>query len=150
MDIDKRKKSKIHQEIDALIERNGGTVTKEQVVEEAMNPETALHAAAKKQGLFDPEKAQRFALLTWAQTVLHTYHVYVTVENKEPIRTRAMVSLISDRGKGGYRPVVQVLSDKEKRLELLETAKRELIAFRKKFAILQELAPIFEAVDALE
>jgi len=146
MEIDKRKKSKVHQELDIIIARNGGTITKENIVEEAMKPETALHKAAEKQGLFDPDKAQRFALLTWATTVLHSYHVYVTVEQRE-IKTRAIVSLYTDRGKNGYRNVLAVLGDGDQRAQLLETAKRELAAFRKKYAVLTELAPIFEAIE---
>ena len=150
MEIDKRKKSELHKALDALIVKNGGAVTKEQIVSEAMKPDTVFHKAAEKAGLFDPTKTQRYALMTWATGVLHSYRVYVTTEERQdPVRVRGIVSLINDRGKGkeGYRPLLSVMNDEEKRAELLETAKRELAAFRKKYAILEELAPVFAALD---
>ena len=152
MEIDKRKKSDLHKALDVLIEKQGGSVTKEQIVSEAMKPDTVFHKAAAKAGLFDPVKAQRFALMTWATGVLQSYRVYVTTEERQdPVRVRGIVSLIGDRGKGneGYRPLLAVMNDKTKRAELLETAKRELASFRKKYAILEELAPVFAALDAV-
>ena len=150
MEIDKRKKSPIHKALDKLIEANGGSVTKKDIVAEALKPGTAFNKEAEKSGLLDLKKAQLFALTTWAGGILQSYRVYVTIaENRDPVRVRGIVSLLSDRGKSGYRSLVTVMSDDGKRAELLETAKRELAAFRKKYAILEELAPVFQAADSL-
>ena len=149
-EIDKRKKSKVNLEIDAIIKRNDGKITQDLIVKEANKKNTALHENFEKRGLFDSQKAMKFAQLTYARILMRQYSVWVSVENREPVKVRALVSLTADRkGEGGYRPIVNVMSENAMRRELLEDAKRELDAFKRKYAILSELAPVFEAIDQI-
>ena len=60
-----------------------------------------------------------------------------------------MVSLTTDRGENGYRQLVNVLSDDEMRETLMSDAKKEMAWFKKKYAILTELAPVFTAIEAV-
>lgn len=147
-EIDKRKKSKMHSEIDAIIKKNDGAINRELVIKEAHKKGTALHEDFEKRGLFDATKAMKFAQLTYAGMILRQYKVWVSVEDKEPVNVRALVSLTTDRKhEGGYRPIVNVMSDTEKRETLLEDARRDLATFKKKYAVLSELAPVFAAID---
>jgi len=147
--VDEGKKTRINQEIDTLIELNGGTVNQELIVREAHIEGTALNEDFKKRGLFDAEKTMRYAQLTYARILLANYKVWVEVENKEPVQIRALVSLTTDRGKkeGGYRPIINVMNDAGLREQMLVDAKKDLAYFKKKYAVLSELAPVFEAIE---
>jgi hypothetical protein len=147
--IDKRKKSKLHQEIDAIALTNDGSITPEMIVEHAQIEGTALNEDFKKRDLFNPQKAMRYAHLIYARAILTQYKVWVSVEDKDPVRVRAMVSLTTDRGENGYRQLVNVLSDDEMRETLMSDAKKEMAWFKKKYAILTELAPVFTAIEAV-
>ena len=50
----------------------------------------------------------------------------------------------------GYRNISYIMSDDEKRENLLRTAKGELARFRHKYKMLKELAPVFAAIEELE
>ena len=62
--------------------------------------------------------------------------------------TRCFVSLYDDRKDdgGGYRAIVDVMSDPDMRAALLEQAKAEADAWRQKYKMLVELVPIFDAM----
>lgn len=61
---------------------------------------------------------------------------------------QAYVSLRKDREGpgGGYRPIVSVLKNDKMRAALLAEACEDMLVFERKYAILQELKPIFEAM----
>lgn len=131
-------------ELERIRQKNNGLLRPETVIREANNPENPLHQyfdwnnneAAQKWRL---EQARR--LIRVAVTVIHP-------EKEEPVRT--YVSLVEDRRKGnGYRATVDVLSDTEKREHLLQQALRELATFRKKYAVLTELAEVFAVADSI-
>ena len=48
-----------------------------------------------------------------------------------------------------YEPIDVILQDETKKSVLLENAKRELIAFKKKYSTLTELSHVFDAIDQL-
>ncbi|MGE5562892.1 MAG: hypothetical protein ACM3ZV_06220, partial [Bacillota bacterium] len=75
--------------------------------------------------------------------------VRVTMEPRINAETRAYVSLYSDRKQpgGGYRAIADVLSDEERREELLQQALRDMEAFKHKYIQLKRLAPVFAAMD---
>lgn len=149
--MDKRKKSKVNQAIDALIKDNEGRVSKELIVNAAQVEGSVLHENFKKRGLFDPSKAMYFAQLTYAGMLITQYHVWVQVEDKAPVKVRALVSLTPDRKVegGGYRHLATVMSNTDTRDILLSDAKRELQSFKIKYQVLSELAPVFSAIDSL-
>lgn len=147
--IDKRKKSKLHQEIDDIALANEGAVTPEMIADKALIPGTALHDDFKKHDLFNSDKAMRYAHLTYARVILTQYKVWVSVEDKDPVKVRAMVSLTTDRGHCGYRSLMSVMANTGQRDTLLSDAKKEMASFRRKYSILAELAPVFNAMEAV-
>lgn len=137
-------KKEVLNELERIRQENGGLLQPQVVVNEAQNPESPLHSyfdwddseAACKWRL---EQARR--LIRVAVTIIHP-------DQTEPIRT--YVSLLDDRmTRAGYRSTVEVLNDKERRDAMLQQALRELAAFRKKYAVLSELAEVFAAADAV-
>lgn len=54
------------------------------------------------------------------------------------------------KGETGYRPIVNIISDKTLYKQLLLTAFSELQTFMKKYSILTELEPIFEVIRNLD
>lgn len=83
--------------------------------------------------------------LTQAAYIIRS--VEVTVEkNTEP--TRAFVVTVSDDSRE-YKSVGYVMRRADGREALLESAKRDLLAFRRKYKTLYELASIFDAIDGV-
>lgn len=151
LEVDKRKKKDVNKEIDAIIKSNGGMINKSLLVEQAQVEGSALHEDFKKRGLFDSDKAMRFAQMTYAGILITQYKVWVNVEDRDPVKVRALVSLTPERKKEGcYRPIITVMHDDDMRKTLLEDAKKELSAFKNKYAVLSELAPVFSAIDGLK
>jgi hypothetical protein len=129
-------------ELSALVAAHGGAITPAQVVNFARNPATALH------GLFvwdDTEAARKYREVQ-AQTYLRAVVRLIPRENDEPVSVRAFVSLSTDRGSSVYRPIVDVLNDDEARAVLVADAQRELAALKQKYAHLQELAHVWDAI----
>ena len=60
------------------------------------------------------------------------------------------VSLRQDRQEGGYRRLVQVLSNEDKRAMLLSDALKDLGYFREKYHMLKELAGVFAAIKKIK
>ena len=71
------------------------------------------------------------------------------VMENDTMPVRMYVSLGDDRKKkgGGYRTLVSVMSDPERRAQFLEESFIEFKRWREKFAHLKELEPIFAAHD---
>lgn len=128
------------QELKRIAKQHGGVLQPEDVVEFARNPDTALH------GHFDWEDTSAAAKwrLHQARNVIRV-NVEVLEGSKDPVKV--FVSLKSDRGVNGYRPLVSVMSNHEQRAELLQQAKDEADAWRIKYRRLIELVPVFEAMD---
>lgn len=140
MRISKRAK----QELDVLTEANDGILTPDAIVGYARDPETALHRHFE----WDDTEAAHQYRLAQARKIIR---VCVTVIEPTSSLVRVWVSLPSDRGRGGhgYRTIQAVMQDTERRYELLEMAHRDFDAFRRKYRALQELVPVFEAMDAV-
>lgn len=121
------------------------TLYPEKVVEFAKDPETHLH---KYFTWDDGEAGQAYRLLQARQLIRVAVHVLEETQEK----VRAYVSLTPDRkrGGGGYRATVDVLDDKELLRQLLDDAKAELQAFRRKYqrlAAAGELSAVFDAIE---
>lgn len=65
-------------------------------------------------------------------------------EHMEP--TRAFVATISDSARE-YKSIGYVMRRSDSREALLDAAKRELLAFRRKYKNLYELAEVMDAID---
>jgi hypothetical protein len=133
----------IKAELERIRKANGGVLLPEQVVAAAKRESSPLHSQFEWD---DGEAAHQFRI-SQARALIR---VYVTVFSEGGSReSRTYVSLTSDRADGGgYRAMVDVLSNEDLRQQLLADAKADMLAFRSKYAALQELAMVFAAMDA--
>lgn len=141
-------KEGVNAELELIRQRNPrGLLVPDEVVAFARNENTALHSLFQ----WDDTEAARQYRLIQARGIIRVA-VKIHEETKEAVHV--YVSLPRDRADGGgYRALVDVLSDDELRDELLATAKAELASFSKKYETLRkvaEMAPIFDAIDQVE
>lgn len=134
----------IAEELALISKKHGDHLDPEVVVEYARDPKTALH----QRFTWDDTEAAHQYRLHQARTVIHSIVEKETIEDRV-VEVQTYVSLPSDRGEYGYRPLQRVMTDEVLREELLRTAKLELKNMRDKYAKLTELAQIFEAIDKL-
>lgn len=137
----------IRQELELIRASSGGILRAEDVVEFARNKRTALHGEFEWD---DSEAAQQFRLEQARRVIRLVVTVVPKVGSDRPVQM--YVSLTSDRAKpgGGYRPFVDVMSDEDRRDELLRQALGEFKRVRSKYEALRELRPIFKAIDKVE
>lgn len=131
-------------ELELVRTSHGGTLKPEDVVEFAKDDETALHSAFTWN---DGEAASAYRLWQARQVI----RVCVTIREGEkgpPIPV--YVSLYEDRGTEGYRRLVDVMSDEERREKLLQQALGELKYWKAKYSQLEKLTPVFKAADKVE
>jgi|ERR1017187_9523967 hypothetical protein len=122
---------------------HNGKLMPEDVVNAARPKTSPLHSHFQWD---DTAAAKAFRL--WQARQL----IRVTVEYLEEAQEKVevFVSLSSDRKTGGgYRTTVEVLSDEEMRAELLESARKDMLLFKRKYRQLTELAKVFEAMDSV-
>lgn len=134
----------IQHELELIRQNAGGILLPEHVVDFAKSPNTALHGKFT----WDDSKAAHEYRLWQARQVIR---VNVTVIGNQQPEVRAYVSLNSDRRQqgGGYRAITDVMSDAERRRELINQAFAEFDRWRKRYQELTELAPLFEHSDQL-
>ena len=131
-------------ELEEIAAANGGLVRPEAVVEYARNPETALHSWFE----WDDSKAAEKYRLHQARMRLR---LVLTMHPKAEIKFRAVVSLKEDRYSGqGYRLTLDVMSESERREQILLEALAEFRAVEEKYRQYQELAEIFAAIERSE
>jgi hypothetical protein len=140
------KEAKI-EELELVRANNGGVLQAEDVVEFARNKRTALHEEFE----WDDSLAAQQHRIEQARRVIRLTLTVV----ESPAGTQAIpmyVSLVSDRQQpgGGYRPLVDVMSAEDMREELLRQALGDLKSVRKRYEQLQELRPIFRAIEKVE
>jgi len=130
----------VRRELASLAEKNGGILRPESVVEFARDENTALHSRFE----WSNTKAAHEYRLWQAR---HLIKVIVQYEPRVESNVQVYVSLPLDRKEegGGYRRMVDVLSDSQRRSQMLEAALAELDVFQRKYALLKELADVFTA-----
>ncbi len=133
----------VFDELKRLTELHGGTLLPSVVVDAARADHSPLHHLFEWD---DTAAAEQWRLLQ-ARNVINAVVTYEKHGDNE-IAVRAFVSLPSDRGENGYRLTVAVMSDAERRLELLTEARAEMLRFKDKYKSLSELASVFEAIDS--
>lgn len=144
--VKKSHKERVREELEQLRQNNGGEfVAPAAVVEFAKrNKRAALH---KEFEWNNTKAAQQFRL----EQARHLIRLYINVIETEggDIPARMYVSLEGDRRSkgGGYRTLESVMTNAELRSQLLQQALDELQRVRRKYQTLQELAPIFTAMD---
>ena len=128
-------------ELEYLVERNGGTITPQIVVEAARKEKSVLRSYFDWN---DTTAAFQYRL-EQARKLIRTWVCILPQKPQRPMRV--MVSLSEDRGEDGYRRLADVMGDVELREKLLIEAKRDMSYFRRKYAMLSELAEVFAAMD---
>ena len=137
--------SQIRTELEQLRIANGGElVPPEQVVEFARrNRRSALHAEFE----WDDTAAAQQYRLEQARRIIRLNINVLPTENGN-VTVPMYVSLTSDRRTGGgYRTLESVMNNDDLREQLLEQALTELQRVRRKYQTLQELTPVFSALD---
>ena len=135
----------VEHELSLIAKKHDGLLRAEDVVAFARNKKTALHSqftwnntrAAEEYRLWQARQIIRVTLTTLPET------------NNE---IRAYVSMTADRYTpgGGYRGMVEVMTAKQTRGELLAQALAELKMWQERYRHLRALVPIFEAREAVE
>ena len=135
------KKNKVITELKRIANKNGGLLQPETVVESARPIKSPLHSRFE----WDNTVAGQQYRIWQARQLIR---VSVEVLERTDEVTDVFVSLSTDREKesGGYRIMVDVLTDKQMRAQMLADAMAELEIFRVKYSRLKELAAVFEAI----
>ena len=141
------KNKKIIAELKRLSGKNHGILSPEAVVEAAKNPNSALHTRFE----WDNTKAAHQYRLWQARNLLRVV-VEIIDDGAEKIPVNVFVSLTPDRtgDTGGYRQVIDVVSNKTLYNTMLENAVSELESFKKKYQRIKELGRIFREIDKLK
>lgn len=139
----------INQELDAILASSSdGRLRPAAVKKWAMrHRSSAIYRELKK---WTKDEAAEAWLTHLCGNMIRAYYVVTSTPDNRPIKTRAFVSLSSDRATGGgYRPMVKVLSSEELSRQMLADAFAELERFERKYRGLQELTGIFDLAHQL-
>jgi hypothetical protein len=130
--------------------------------EGVLSPRTVVNVARDEENPLhdyfiwdDTEAAERYRI-NQASLLIRRVKIDIIKPNKETREleiktTRKFVSPKSLRGNNGsYKPVESVLNDEDLKNDLLETAKAELYALKKKYEALVELTIVWEAIGAIQ
>lgn len=128
------------------LEKRYGILDPKMVLDFASNEDTHLHSKFE----WDDSKASYEYRLIQARKIIRL-ELEVISNDKVEMRTKLFVSLKKDRRPGGgYRNIISVMSDDDRRTMLLEEAMAELARLRAKYSHLEELASIFAEVKKAE
>ena len=131
-------------ELEVVRKQGKGVLYPEAVVDYAVDEKTALHSHF----LWDNGKAGHQYRIWQARKLIVCYVNIIPGTN---VATQAYVSIKSDRcgenAEGGYRRLVDVLSNDEWRSCLLADALADFMFWKAKYQQVKELVPIFEVGD---
>ena len=125
---------KCYQEIQTI----GESVTAQQILDYARNPETELHKCFEWN---DSIAAEKFRLQQ-ARTVVCNLVIVEDKSKPEPQKIRVMQFT-----EESYKPVQLIVRNKTEYESLLERARAELRAFKKRYHTLVELEEILALID---
>lgn len=130
-------------ELAQLLKRDG-VLLPEAVVERASDPNSAMHDWFE----WDDTEAAKAHRIWQARELIR---VQVTMLPNSDTTTRVYVSLPRDRaGSGGYRSVVEVMSDEAMAAEMLQAALDDADRWRTKYRNVRALVPVFTALDSVK
>lgn len=132
--------------LDKLRSMHGGDLQPADVVEAASDESHPLHPVFP----WDDEEAARIGRECIAREIIRSIRVRIITPERKEIDTRAFVSVPDPKqpGKRVYHAVAHTLESPEGRALLLRQAWLELQAWRHKYNELNELAQVFDAMDA--
>jgi len=150
----------ISEELRFIQGTHNGILNPADVVEYAKNSNTLLH----NRFTWDNTEAARLYRIEQARHIIRLELVIaeapkkfggnitfsINHDNPSGMPVRAFVSLPKDRhSEGGYRSIDKVMENDEMKASLLEEAKKDMIRFKQKYAILSKLARVFRAMDEI-
>ena len=132
--------NEIAAELDRIAEANGGILIPEDVVESARNPKSILHGEFD----WDNNKAAEQWRLQQARQLIR-----LSVITIGDVKTRRFFSLKVHRQSEdhGYRSTLVILADEELKHQLVSDALADMNRFQTKYAAIQELVTVFEAMQ---
>lgn len=137
-------------ELEKIKTKNGGVLTAGIVVHEASKKSNPLHRHKAFMWDDDASAAHEYRLQQARKMIGSIEVVYKKAPHVPKQRHYVTVSeppVHDQPERKVYRSTKEVLEDPVARDELLGNAIKEAIAFRKKYALLSELASIFKAID---
>jgi hypothetical protein len=138
------KRNILLQEFEQIRLTNGGVLLASSVVAYAEDETSPLHRYFQWD---DTEAAREYRLMQARQLISAV--VVMIPNSRRPIT--AYVSLRDDRmlPEGGYRAIVDVLSNTEQRSRLLYEALDDLKMWERKYRQLAELVPVYQAIESV-
>lgn len=135
----------VYSELESIRSRDGN-ITPEAVVVEAYSPESAMHSEFE----WDDSEAAKQYRLDQARSLIRSIEVVYAEAPERQVRAYTVVTSHahdSTESRKVYTDTKEALEDPVTRAEILSNAIRDALAFRRKYADLQELAKIVEAFD---
>ena len=126
----------------SLYREKGKLLHPKDIVEAARAETSPLHSHF----LWDDSEAAERYRVTQARELLQRVFVKVSAPNGSQHMAQVFVSLTTDREKGGYRTMVDVLSDEDLRNQMIRDAMAEMQLFTERYKTLRELASVFSAM----
>jgi hypothetical protein len=83
-----------------------------------------------------------------ARMMITNLAIVIEEHKQEPVRAYYSFEYGFRKNTSTYVSTIKILSDSDKRAQLLERAKGEMIAFKSKYSMLTELADVFESIDS--
>lgn len=132
----------IRKELDDILQEKG-SLKAEDIFEFAKtNKGSAIHTWFEEHNAFDASRALEEWGMLLARRMIMRVRIVTPSGAGTMKRIRAYVSLLDDRMHGvGYRNVITVLADDNLRHRLVETFRKDLEAFRKRYSELESLEP---------
>lgn len=127
------------EELDRIYQ-DRGKLDAADVVDESRPVEAVLHPCFE----WDDPKAAELYRQQQARNIINCVVTVKETKGGGEVTTRAY-----EHVQGAYHPINVIFQCMDKSEELLQTAFRELQAFRKRFQTISELAPVFDAIDKL-
>ena len=126
------------EELNRIYTKNGA-LNPADIVDESRPEDAPLHDCFEWRDDVAAEKYRE----QQAQTIVRA----IVAVNEDATKSESVRAFVHVRNT--YEPISVVVNDAEKIQEVLQTALRELAAFRRKYETLSELAPVFRAIDEL-
>lgn len=134
-----------YETLESIREKSGGSLTDDVVVAAAKSKRSAIHNLFE----WDDTKAAEEHRRSQARTLIRAIEVTYKETPKSPVRAFQVMQKVSakEQERTSYSTTEAVMSDPVSRDQLIATAIREAMAFRRRFKHLHELRPLFDALD---
>ncbi len=133
-----------------LAEKHGGIITPEILIDAAKRKSSPLHQFFE----WDDTAAARQFRLIQAANLIRRIKVTVQTAAETTIRIRAFANVRgdadsgdADSAKGFYVPIQDALKNVDWRAQVIAQCKRDVQAFKQKYAVMREASQIIDAME---